>query len=284
MNRLADRRATCSIDLGDETLARLLGPLIAGIWLAQRKLDLDRPHVLIGNLIQQMPDAVEPGSFLVIGVDDVPRGLLAVGVREHHVLGLGIFDPTLARFHVHRAELPALDRVSDALLKTPLLLLVVDREPIFDETDSRAHQHLLENRTGTQELPIFVLAAELHDALDAGAVVPAAIEQHDFAPPRELGDVSLKVPLAALALGRRAERHDAADARVEALGDALDDAPFAGGVAALEDDGDLEALQPDPFLQLDQFELQMGEFVDPRLRGFGRPAAPILGPLGVALS
>ncbi len=51
------RSAVCSIDLGDETLARLLGSLIAGIWLAQRKLDLDWPHVPIGNLIQQMPDA-----------------------------------------------------------------------------------------------------------------------------------------------------------------------------------------------------------------------------------
>jgi len=48
--------------------------------------------------------------------------------------------------------------------------------------------------------------------------------------------------LAALAFRRRAERDDAADARVQALGDALDDPAFAGRVAALEDDGDLEAL------------------------------------------
>ena len=68
--------------------------------------------------------------------------------------------------------------------------------------------------------------------------------------------------MAALALRRRAERHDAADARVQALGDALDDAAFAGGVAALENDHDPEALQADPFLQLDQLELQMGEFIE----------------------
>ena len=85
-----------SIDLGDETLGRLFGSLIAGIGLARGKLDLDRPHVSIGNLIQQMPDAVEPSLLLVIGVDYVPRSFLAVGVREHHVLGLRILHPKLA--------------------------------------------------------------------------------------------------------------------------------------------------------------------------------------------
>jgi len=58
----------------------------------------------------------------------------------------------------------------------------------------------------------------------------------------------LKIPLATFPLRRCAKRHDAADARVQALGDALDDPAFAGRVAALEDDHDLEALQPDPFL------------------------------------
>ena len=98
----------------------------------------------------------------------------------------------------------------------------------------------------------------------------------------KLGDVALKIPLAALAFRRRAERHDAADARVQALGDALDDAALAGCVAALEDDDDPQALQADPFLQLDEFELQMGEFVDvfvvlrrlARLRPVGR--VPVL--------
>src|ERR1700730_18014450 len=104
-----------------------------------------------------MPDAIKPGSFLVIGIDNVPGGFLAVSVLEHHVLGPRIIYPTLARFHVHRAELPTLGGVSDAFLETQLLLLVVNREPILDEIDARAHQHLLENWTGTKELLIFVL-------------------------------------------------------------------------------------------------------------------------------
>ncbi len=97
---------------------------------------------------------------------------------------------------------------------------------------------------------------------DAGAVVPTAVEQDDFSWRRQVSDVALKIPLATLALCGRAERHDAADARVQALGDALDDAALPGGVAALEDDHDTQALQANQFLQLDQLELQMGEFVE----------------------
>src|SRR5262249_10226460 len=52
-----------------------------------------------------------------------------------------------------------------------------------------------------------------------------------------------------------------ADTRVEACGDALNDAALAGRVAALEDDDDLEALQTHPLLQLDEIELQANELV-----------------------
>ena len=87
-----------------------------------------------------------------------------------------------------------------------------------------------------------VRRAEAHHPLDAGAVVPAAVEQHDLAGRRQVRDVALEVPLRALALVRRRQRDDAADARIEALRDALDDAALAGRIAALEDHDDLELL------------------------------------------
>lgn len=68
--------------------------------------------------------------------------------------------------------------------------------------------------------------------------------------------------MAALAFRRRAKRHDAADARIQTLGDAFDDAAFASCVTAFENDGDLETMQPNPFLQLDEFKLQMSKLVD----------------------
>ena len=75
-----------------------------------------------------------------------------------------------------------------------------------------------------------------------------------------MGHIALEVPIGALAFGRTAQRHDSADAGVHALGDPLDDAPFAGGVAALEQDDDFQPLVLDPFLQLDEFDLQPGQF------------------------
>src|SRR5674476_124549 len=50
-------------------------------------------------------------------------------------------------------------------------------------------------QVGAQELLILLLGAEPHDVLDAGAIVPAAIEQHDFTARRQLGDIALKIPL-----------------------------------------------------------------------------------------
>src|SRR5438128_361720 len=85
-----------------------------------------------------------------------------------------------------------------------------------------------------RDLLVRFLRAEAHHALDAGAVVPAAVEQHDLAAGRQMRHIALEIPLRALALARRRKCCDPADARIEALGDALDDAAFAGGIAALE--------------------------------------------------
>ena len=75
-------------------------------------------------------------------------------------------------------------------------------------------------------------------------------------------DIALEIPLRALALGRRRQRHHPADARVEPLGDALDDAALAGGVAALEQHHHLQLLVHHPVLQLHQFPLQPQQFLE----------------------
>ena len=146
-----------------------------------------------------------------------------------------------------------------------MLLLVGDREPVFDEDDARAHQHSFELRHGAEELLALLVRAEAHDALDAGAVVPAAVEQNDLAAGRQMADVALEVPLRALALVRRRQRRDAADARIEALRDALDDAALAGRIAPFEDHDDLELLRDDPVLQLDELALQPEQLLEVEL-------------------
>ena len=100
------------------------------------------------------------------------------------------------------------------------------------------------------------LAAEPHDPLDAGAVVPAPIEDHDLARRREVRQIALDVHLALLPLGRRGQRDDPEHARTHPLGDGLDGAALPGAVAALEDDADLESLVLDPLLELDQLHVE----------------------------
>src|SRR5262249_5553569 len=50
---------------------------------------------------------------------------------------------------------------------------------------------------------------------------------------------------------------DAANPRIETLGDALDNSPFASRITTFEDDHDLETLTDDPILQLHQLALQL---------------------------
>src|SRR5580704_6498480 len=63
----------------------LVGPL--------GKLDPFPFDFLIGQELQDMGNAVEPGAALVVGAHDVPRRVLAVGRREHQVARLRIIVP-----------------------------------------------------------------------------------------------------------------------------------------------------------------------------------------------
>ena len=102
--------------------------------------------------------------------------------------------------------------------------------------------------------------AESHDFLDAGAVVPGAVEQHDLAFGGQLRYVALVIPLSAFTIGRRRKRGNARDARVEIFGDPFDGAALARPVTALEDHDDASALGSHPFLHLHQFRLQPEQF------------------------
>ena len=124
-----------------------------------------------------------------------------------------------------------------------------------------AHQDPLEARSRAHELLVLVLGAEAHHPLDAGAVVPTAVEEDHLAAGRQLGDVALEVPLAALSLGRLAERHRAHHARVGSFGDPLDHATLAGGVAPLEEHRNPQASVDDPLLQPHQLLLKAGKLL-----------------------
>ena len=93
---------------------------------------------------------------------------------------------------------------------------------------------------------MLLLRAKAHHVLDAGAVVPTAVEDHDLAGRRKVLHVTLHVHLRLFAVGRRRQRDDAEDARADSLGDGADRAALAGSVAAFEDDDYAQALVLDP--------------------------------------
>jgi hypothetical protein len=110
-----------------------------------------------------------------------------------------------------------------------------------------------------EELLHIGVACEAHDPLDAGPVVPAAVEQDHLTSCRQVGNITLEVPLCPLPFGRQWESHHARHPRVQSEGDRLDGSALAGGVAALEDDDDLEPTGADPFLELDELHLEHRE-------------------------
>ncbi len=189
---------------------------------------------LVGHLAQQMGDTVEASTALVVRLHHEPGAILGVGVGEHVILGAGVLHPARAGLQIHRAELPALDGGVDPLLEALLLLLIADREPVFDQGDAGADQHPLKLGAGAQKLAILGIAAKSHHPLDSGPVVPGAVKQHHFASGGQVGHITLKVPLGALPIGGGGQRRDPADPGVERFGNRLDDAPFTGGVPSLE--------------------------------------------------
>jgi hypothetical protein len=106
-----------------------------------------------------------------------------------------------------------------------------------------------------QESLDLILGREAHHLLDPGAVVPAAVEQNDFALARQVRDVALEIPLALLGLARLAQRDGAALPRVELVGDRLDRAPLPRRVAALEQDAQPLARRRDPARHRHQLRL-----------------------------
>src|SRR4029077_8094349 len=133
-------------------------------------------------------------------------------------------------------------RIGNARLEPALLLVVAYFQPQLDQDRAPLDDELLELRTELQEPLVLLRRAEAHDRLDAGAVVPAAIEDHHFAPGREVLQVALHIDLGLFAVRWSGECHDPEHTRADTLGDRPDRPPLAGAVAAFEQDHHAEPL------------------------------------------
>ena len=73
-----------------------------------------------------------------------------------------------------------------------LLFGLVHAQPVLEQQEAVVHQQLLEYRRLAQELLVLMLAAIAHHPLDAGAVVPTAVEEDDLAAGRQMGELLLR--------------------------------------------------------------------------------------------
>ena len=206
--------------------------------------------------MEQVAHCVDASTLLVVGLDDSPRRNLKVGEQEHSLFRFGVFLPLVLGHYVYGAHLPLLERIRGALLEAPELLALAHGEVELDQVYAAVHNHALQQRHMLHKEPVLRIGGEAHNALNAGAVVPRAVEQHDFARCGEVADVALKVPLPGFHVGRLVERDNMRAAGVPVFHKAGDGAALAGGVPPLEQDNQPIARFLHPVLELDQLYLQ----------------------------
>src|SRR6185369_11144643 len=140
------------------------------------------------------------------------------------------------------------------------LLVFADLEPEFYEDDSGVDDVFFDFRRQLQEALISLLADKAHHVLNAGTVVPAAVEDHDFSGRRKMLDVALEKQLALLPLRRRGQGNDPEYPWADSFGDRPNGAAFAGCIAAFEGNNDSQALFLNPLLQMTEFDLKLAQF------------------------
>src|SRR5258707_14072068 len=251
-----------SVRFTDETSAvqrRLIVVLAFVRSLGQ--LDFGARDFLVGYRPQQVRDAIEAPAPLVIGPHDVPGRVLAVSLLQHHVAGPGIVVPASVGLEVHRAQLPLPQRIVDSSAESSLLLLFSDLQPDFDQKYASVADVFLELQAELQETSMVLFGAKTHHIFDAGAVVPAAVKDHDLARCRKLLNVTLHEHLRFFAIRRRRKRHHSKHARAHSLSDGLDRSTLTGGIAPLEREDDPGPRGLDPILHMTKFNVKLVQFL-----------------------
>src|SRR4030095_7618802 len=119
----------------------------------------------------------------------------------------------------------------------------------------------LDLRAELQETSMVLFGAKTHHVFDAGAVVPAAVKDHDLARCWKLLNVTLHEHLRFFPIRRRRKRHHSKHAWAHAFGDGLDGSPLAGGVASFEHDDDSGSSGLNPILQMTKLDLKLAQLL-----------------------
>src|SRR6266513_2374566 len=99
-----------------------------------------------------------------------------MGTPQHDVTSYRVMVPVLDGQLIDRACLPWGQRIVAALFQPDHLLVPVDIQVVFEEPEAGIDEHALEDRSVVEKPLGLLFAAEAHDPLDAGAVIPGAVE------------------------------------------------------------------------------------------------------------
>src|SRR5690242_19813476 len=129
-----------------------------------------------------------------------------------------------------------------------MLLPLADLKPVFDEGDAIVLQKRLKSGAHEEEVSVLLVAAKTHYMLNERTIVPAAIENRDFASRRHFLDVALCVQLRLFTLGWRRQCDVAKNPWTDAFHQAMDYFALTRGIPTLEHDHEFGAASSDPLL------------------------------------
>ena len=206
-----------------------------------------------------MVDDIDTRTLLILGLNREPRCGRDISVDEHLILSAGVILPASDGLQIHRRELPAAQRIFTTGLEASNLLLVRHGEPVFAQDNAVFNQQTLKNRRLMQEATVLLRGAEAHDTLNAGTVVPGAVENHDLTSSRQLFDITLEVPLTLLTASRSRQGLNTTGTGVQVLRDALNGRPLASSVTPLHHDDNSGTGFYHPLLHFDELRLELFE-------------------------
>ena len=126
-------------------------------------------------------------------------------------------------------------------------------DPVFDKG-------LLKARDLMEKAFALFRGTEAEDMFDHAAIVPAAIEEGDFATRRQMIDVALEIPLALFGFAGFRKCNNPRAARIKIFAEPLDCSALTSRIAALKDNADAGAGGFHPGLQFHKFDLQGRHF------------------------
>ena len=115
--------------------------------------------------------------------------------------------------------------------------------------------------TELQKTAMLLLGAEAHHVFDPGPVVPAAVEDDHLAGGWKVRHIALNIHLRFFAVRRGRQGHGTEDPGADLFRHGADGAALAGGIAALKDHYDPQALVLHPLLELAQLGLELAQFL-----------------------